>query len=381
MNRRISNTQYRVSKGKEWSVGVHDSLFNIRHSSNPRAGSALILVLALIVMLSFLILGFGRMLRSDLQAASAFYDEAINTQMARSAVTLAVREMGRGNGMPYADDTGNLYFVSEPESYESEIEVLEELRDGFSLGRGMISYRFIQKPFGLDPNNLTLNEWDRLLEVACEIDSEAERGELTDCLMDWIDTDSNSRESGFEEEDYQRLDPPRHCRNDAVENMEELLLVYGMTEELFYGYGLPVHEEDGVLYGGGLYRYLIGDNSDEAEATVNYVLSGTLPVEDYVDDDKYDSDEYSRVNELPSKIYLIAQGFALGTADDASENLSSQDEINSASETFDSRHVMLIVFRLPEDGQSVDDYIMEDFQENAVGGLLSAVLAYGVEEQ
>lgn len=348
---------------------------------SSRGGSALILVLGLVVMLSFLILGFGRMLRSDLQAASAFYDEAINTQLARSAHVLAVREMGRASGMPYADETGNLFFVSDPDSYESEIEVLEQLRDGFAFGRGMLSYRFLQKPFALDPNELSLAQWDRLLEVACEMDSEDDRSELSDCLMDWIDTDSNARESGYEEEDYQLLDPPRHCRNEAVENIEELLRVYGMTEELFYGYGLPAREEDGILYGGGLYRFLIGDNSDEAEAAAEYIRSGLLPTEDLIDDDEDDSDEYEQVTELPDKIYLVAQGFVPLSAEEDSEFFDSENEINQGSDAFMSRHVMLVVFEMPEDGRSMDDYTVSDFQENAAGGLLDAVSAYGVEEE
>lgn len=345
-----------------------------------RQGSALILVLGLIVLLSFLIMGFGRMLRSDLQAASAFYDEAINTQLARSAYTLAMREMGRGSGMPYADDAGNLYFVSEPEAYESEIDVLKELREGYSFGRGMLSYQFVQKPFALDPNELSLAQWDRLLEVACEMESEDDRSALADCLMDWIDSDSNARESGFEEDDYQSLDPPRHCRNAAVENIEEFLLVYGMTEELFYGYGLPVREEDGVLFGGGIYRFLVGDNSDEAEAAVQYILTGALPAEDLLDDDEADSDEYEQVNEFPARIYLIAQGFMPESAE-KSEDFEPEDEINPGGDTFASRHVMVVVFEMPEGGESLDDYIVADFQENAVGGLLNAVSAFGVEEE
>lgn len=359
MNRRITNSEYRPPQ-------------------NPRSGSALILVLGLIVLLSVLIMGFGHTLRSDLKAAGAFYEESVNIQLARSAYTLAMREMARSNGTPYADRYGNLFFASEPESYRAEMNELQELRSGFAFGRGMLSYQFFQKPFALDPNELSLDQWKRLLEVACGIENEREQSELADSIMDWIDTDSNARDDGFEEDDYQDLNPPRHSRDAPLESIEELLLVYGMTEEMFYGYGLPVREESGILFGGGLYRFLVGDNSPAAETTVQYINTGVLPSEDLLDDDENRSDEFEMVAELPSKIYLIVRGFS--PEQTGSDNLRTDMEINSASQTLASTHVMLIVFELPENGQAVSDYAVVDFQENATGGLLDAVLAYGVEE-
>jgi hypothetical protein len=379
--------EYRTSKENAFSFGVPCWVFDIRHSrdsSNPRAGSALILVLGLTVLLSFLILGFGRMLRSDLKAASAFYDEAVNTQSARSAHTLAMREMGRASGMPYADQFGSLYFVANPESYEDEIEILSVYREGYSFGRGMLSYQFVQKPFALDLNELNLAQWDRLFEIACGLEDEDERAVLADRILDWTDSDSNARENGFEEEDYQALEPPRHCRNDGFGTVEELLLVYGMTEELFYGYGIPVREEDGLLYGGGLCRYLIGDNSPEAEATVQYVMRGVLPTENPVEEEEDDSEVFERVKDLPAIMYLVAQGFVPESPADETDLLADPFEDPEAPASIPevvSRHMMLIVFELPEDGKSPADYVVTDFQENAAGSLLDAVLAYGVPEE
>lgn len=236
-----------IWKGRGVCTSPRSSSIPVFHHSNiPSScqGSALILVLGLVVLLSFLILGFGHVLRSDLQAASAFYDEAVNTQMARSATALALREMERGGGMPYADESGSLYFVADPESYEDEIDLLSIYREGYDFGRGSMAYQFVQKPDALDPNDLTSAQWDRLLEVACGLEDEDERSALVDCIMDWTDSDGNPRENGFEEDDYRELDPPRHCRNDDFRTLEELLLVQGMTESLFFGYGIPVRTEE-----------------------------------------------------------------------------------------------------------------------------------------
>lgn len=348
-----------------------------------RNGSALILVLGLTALLGFLILGFGRMLRSSLQAASAFYDEAVNTQLARSAYTLAMREKNRASGMPYVDESGNLYFVSNPESYESEIEALLQTREGVSFDRGMMAYRFITKSVDLDPNDLTAPQWNRLLEVACELDDETARAAIADSILDWIDADSNTRENGFEEEDYQGLEPPRHCRNADLETPEELLLVTGMTPSLFYGRGLPAHVEDGVLFGGGLYRFLIGDNSPEAAVSVKYILEGVLPSED--EDETEESDVFTRLESLPQKIYLVAQGFVADPAwlerEEAAVDPLAQQQVPGAMRPFVSHHMMLAVFELPDSGDSVGDYVVEDFQENAAGALLDAVLADGAPEE
>ena len=56
-----------------------------------------------------------------------------------------------------------------------------------------------------------------------------------DAILDWIDTDSVQRDQGAESDYYSGLDPPRQPRNALPPNLEELLLVRGVTREKLFG--------------------------------------------------------------------------------------------------------------------------------------------------
>ncbi|HTZ40427.1 MAG TPA: type II secretion system minor pseudopilin GspK [Syntrophales bacterium] len=58
---------------------------------------------------------------------------------------------------------------------------------------------------------------------------------LVFAIKDWIDTDSEVTGSGAENAYYQGLGKPYTARNGPMESIDELLLVRGVTRELFYG--------------------------------------------------------------------------------------------------------------------------------------------------
>ncbi len=66
---------------------------------------------------------------------------------------------------------------------------------------------------------------------------------LVPAIMDWIDPDDEvtvlsyvqGANAGSEDEYYQNLEKPYHCKNGPLDALSELLLVKGMTREIFYG--------------------------------------------------------------------------------------------------------------------------------------------------
>lgn len=67
---------------------------------------------------------------------------------------------------------------------------------------------------------------------------------IVDSILDWRDPDTDTRMSGAESEDYLRLDPPYLCKDGPIDDLTELLLVQGITPEMFYGPHLPEHRID-----------------------------------------------------------------------------------------------------------------------------------------
>lgn len=115
----------------------------------------------------------------------------------------------------------------------------------------------------VDPTGNTLYKMLMLLpnmtsDVACAI-------------VDWIDPDENtfsapdgSGSTGAESSYYSGLNPPYQCKNAALDSLEELLLVRGVTPQLLFGgdknrNGVQDGDEqnpDGMTFDGGWASYL-----------------------------------------------------------------------------------------------------------------------------
>jgi general secretion pathway protein K len=66
----------------------------------------------------------------------------------------------------------------------------------------------------------------------------AERGaeeDVTDAILDWLDPDDDPRSLGAEYDYYQSLETPYTCKNGPMSSIEELLLVRGMTPDIYFG--------------------------------------------------------------------------------------------------------------------------------------------------
>lgn len=96
---------------------------------------------------------------------------------------------------------------------------------------------------------------DLLLSGIFPIEDETEAVEIVDAIVDWIDEDDIESDHGAESSYYQTLDQPYSTRNGPLTCIEELLLVRGITPEIFFGTEgnkglkdlLTVYGEDGKI--------------------------------------------------------------------------------------------------------------------------------------
>jgi len=63
----------------------------------------------------------------------------------------------------------------------------------------------------------------------------AEQEEITDAIIDWRDSDDLHRLHGAEDEYYMKLPEPYHAKNGPFDSVDELLMVRGITRDLFFG--------------------------------------------------------------------------------------------------------------------------------------------------
>ena len=58
---------------------------------------------------------------------------------------------------------------------------------------------------------------------------------VVDSILDWLDADDLYRANGAENDYYRSLKEPYDCKNGPMDSVEELLLVKGVTPEMYYG--------------------------------------------------------------------------------------------------------------------------------------------------
>ncbi len=77
-----------------------------------------------------------------------------------------------------------------------------------------------------------------ILERSCGLYDE-ERDTIVDSIIDWVDKDHEHLMGGAEDEYYESLEDPYECRDGEFVILEELLLVRGVTEDIYYGRFIP----------------------------------------------------------------------------------------------------------------------------------------------
>jgi len=72
---------------------------------------------------------------------------------------------------------------------------------------------------------------------------------ILDAIMDWIDPDGETRSDGAEDNYYGSLDPPYTCKNAPLDTLSELLMIKGITDEVYGKISkyLTIYSKDGII--------------------------------------------------------------------------------------------------------------------------------------
>ncbi len=222
--------------------------------AHVRSGTALVVVLVVIVMLTLAAYTFSEQMLVESQATNRYGRDVQARSYADSGVELAAAYLGA----PDAEAPENLFH--NPSLFSGSL--LHEADDDWNRGRVSLvapveaDSTSTQIRFGLQDESAKLN-----LNAISQfgLTEEQERNllmylpgmfeELADSILDWIDTDDTVRMYGAESESYVNVMPT----NGPLTSLDELLYVVGVTPELLYGEDanrnglLDPNENDGEL--------------------------------------------------------------------------------------------------------------------------------------
>lgn len=191
-------------------------------------GFALLLSLLVVLLLTVLILEIDFLARADLRAAGNFRDDLKAFYLARSAVSAGEA------------------ILKEDSRFSNKYDGLDELWaypvPEYPLGDGVLSGAITDETGKFNLNSLvdehgkttataqkTRHKQLRRLFELLQIDPE-----LADPIVDWVDIDGEPISAyGAEEESYRRLDPPYSAKNARFDTLEELHMVWGITDDVY----------------------------------------------------------------------------------------------------------------------------------------------------
>jgi general secretion pathway protein K len=137
-------------------------------------------------------------------------------------------------GQPY--DSLNQIWAGGPGAMGETNSVLAGITlDNFQIGDGTVSLKIIDLERKANINTANAAVLQQALTVM-GVDAD-DISVVSDSIQDWRSPAAAPRVAGAESDYYQSLTPPYYAKNAPIDDLSELLLVKGVTPEMYYGSG------------------------------------------------------------------------------------------------------------------------------------------------
>ncbi|MBW1767396.1 MAG: general secretion pathway protein GspK [Deltaproteobacteria bacterium] len=253
-----------------------------------KEGIALITTLMIIALLVATVIEFNRIAIADIDISRNFGDEKKILFTTISGIN-AIKEVLRLEGLYDKSDTlFNKWAKSRP-YFDAANSMLDEGRvEGEIVDEDGKIYvnSLINDKGGFNPDQKAI--WERLLTQSKFALTEEVVNTIINSTKDWIDKDDKiTGIYGAEDPSYQGKG--YHCKNNPLNNLEEMLLINGVTQDIFYGN----QDKSGIkscftVYGGGLI------NINTAPIPVLMALSDDMTEDIAMELDDYRRDETNK---------------------------------------------------------------------------------------
>lgn len=203
-----------------------DQKYLNRIQAASERGVSLVVVLWVVALLMIIATELVYTARVDSLSAANFRDEAVAQSLAIAGIHKGISEISNPYKIVALDGNGNIRFITEKDS-------TKEQPRSFDLGEGRVEYAIED-----ESGKLNLNKSSREVIVNMFMDSGVEGSALdtiTDSILDWRDPNHEHHLNGAEDDYYSSLPKPYGSKDAPFDTTDELLLVRGVSPEIFYG--------------------------------------------------------------------------------------------------------------------------------------------------
>lgn len=190
-------------------------------------GVALLMTLWVIVMLTGVVMSFSFAARTEVQTGFNMKLLFKAKYLAEAGINQAIIEILNRKAIPNVAGASN--GIDDEEAWKFN----GVFNEGTLDDDGIFLVKVVPENAKIDINFANEIILSGLLE-AIEVD-ESQINIIVDCILDWKDSDNLHKLNGVEEDYYMSLNPPYRPADGNFTSVEELLLVKGITEEIYYG--------------------------------------------------------------------------------------------------------------------------------------------------
>lgn len=222
----------------------------VKSLQNSR-GVALLATIAIITVLIAVAIELNRKVRSAVMATGTSRDRVTLSQMSASGVNVAMAVLVKDKNSSPADSIQEQW--ADPKALETIVRAIPfsegNIKIHISDERAKIQVNaLVQYPGANQYNPVQQILWLQFLNLLLpqyELEEDIEATAIINAVKDWIDTNDDDAITGLngaESDYYKGLERPYSCRNGPVPHLTELMLIKGITADLYYG----VHEIAGI---------------------------------------------------------------------------------------------------------------------------------------
>jgi general secretion pathway protein K len=205
--------------------------------NHSERGIALVIVMISIFVLSMLAGGFAYSMKIETKLARNANSEAELEWLGRSGVEYARWVLANSLlnpaqpydslDQPWASGVGPLGPTNAP---------IAEVQQDVHLGNGTFNWKIIdlERKFNINSPEPVLQQVLPQALTLMGVDAGGSTP-IVNSILDWIDPDAQTHVEGAEDDFYQNLRPPYTAKNGPIDDVSELLLIKGITPEIYYG--------------------------------------------------------------------------------------------------------------------------------------------------
>ena len=224
------------------------------NQKKSRAGFALILVMLTIITLTALVASLAISMNTEMRLArNSDYDVEMEW-MGRSGVELAEFALANKCAAQRGIDALDQFWAGGTSPCSNDVPQIS--LKNVPLGHGQISVTITDMERKWDINWVADSRqphMDVLQKALAEVGvTDASLGStISDSILDWCNPSGTSRFSGAKDDYYTHLKPPYYCKNGPIDDLSELLLIKGMTPEVYWGSNATNHPVSAFQQHGG----------------------------------------------------------------------------------------------------------------------------------